>query len=126
LVGNYYAIEALTWNLGLDYNNIHACAKGCVLFQGGYKDVIHCPKCVGPRFKDEVNMVLPMKVFQHFPIIPKLQRMFKTLVMTELMLWHLQIYSLNGLVKHHCDSKAWKHFHVICFLLLHQIQEMCT
>ncbi len=29
--------------------------------------------------------------------------------MLYLMLWHAQNNSLNGLVKHPCDSKAWKH-----------------
>jgi hypothetical protein len=29
--------------------------------------------------------------------------------MFELMLWHSQNSSSNGLMKHQCDSKAWKH-----------------
>jgi hypothetical protein len=29
--------------------------------------------------------------------------------MFELMLWHSQNSSLDGLVKHRCNSKAWKH-----------------
>jgi hypothetical protein len=31
--------------------------------------------------------------------------------MSELMLWHSQNSSSNGLVKHPCDSKAWKNVH---------------
>jgi hypothetical protein len=32
LVANYYAARALTHKLGLDYENIRACPKGCILF----------------------------------------------------------------------------------------------
>jgi hypothetical protein len=35
--------------------------------------------------------------------------MFKTLAMLSLMLWHTQNNSPNGLIRHPCDSKAWKH-----------------
>ncbi len=35
--------------------------------------------------------------------------MFWTLAISSLMLWHAQNNSPNGLVKHPCDSKAWKH-----------------
>lgn len=44
LVGNYYVVRTLIRNLGLNYKNIHACVKGCVLFLGDHKDAIHCPK----------------------------------------------------------------------------------
>jgi hypothetical protein len=109
LVGNYYVVRTLIRNLGLTYKNIHACVKGCVLFQRDHKDAVHCPKHGGFCYKDEVNMVLPLKMLQHFPIIPRLQRMFRTHVVFELMLWHSQNSSPNGLVKHPCDFKGWKH-----------------
>jgi len=72
LLANYYAARTLIHKFGLDYKIIHACPKGCVLFQGEHKDVESCPKCGGHRYKDGVNKVLPMKVFHHFPIIPRL------------------------------------------------------
>jgi hypothetical protein len=52
-----------------------------------------------------------MKVLYHFPIILKFQRLFKTPIMSELMLWHSQNSSLDSLMRHPCDSKAWKHIH---------------
>jgi hypothetical protein len=76
---NYYATKILTRQLGLDYKNIHACGKRCVLFRGEYKDVISCPKCGAPQYKDEGNKLYPVKVLKHFPIIPRLQRMFRAL-----------------------------------------------
>jgi hypothetical protein len=97
--------------LWLDYKNIHACNKGYVLFSGPYKVAIRCPKCGAPCYKDEGNKIFPMKVLWHFPIVLRLQIMFRTPTLSKLMLWHSQNNSLDGLVKHPCDSKAWKHVH---------------
>jgi ribosomal protein S27AE len=52
LVANYYAPKALTQKLGLNYENIHACVKGCILFQGDHKDDVNCPKCGSVQYKD--------------------------------------------------------------------------
>jgi hypothetical protein len=52
---------------------------------------------------------------RHFPIIPQLQRMFHSPTISSLMRWHEDNRSDreggDGLVRHPCDSKAWKHFH---------------
>jgi hypothetical protein len=50
---NYYAVRSLAGKLGLSYNSIHACDKGCVLFRGEHAEATRCPKCGGPRFQDE-------------------------------------------------------------------------
>ncbi len=44
--------------------------------------------------------------------------------MLELMLWHLENTSQDSLVKHSCDSKAWKHIMRSIPLLQHD-QRMC-
>jgi hypothetical protein len=84
---NYYATKALTQKLGLDYENIHACPKGCVLFQGEHRNDVTCPKCGCACYKDVINKVSLVKVLQHFTIILRLQRLFRTPTMFELMLW---------------------------------------
>jgi hypothetical protein len=55
-------LQRLTQKLGLNYDNIHAFPKGCILFQGDHRNDVSCPKCGFPRYKDVVNKVLPMKV----------------------------------------------------------------
>ncbi len=90
LMGSYYATKTLTQKLGLNYKVIHTCAKGCILFRGEHSDDIRCPKCDGPHYKDESNKSLQVKVLRHFPIIRRLQRMYKTLALFELMEWHSQ------------------------------------
>ena len=106
---NYHAAKALIRKLGLNYNTIHACESGCVLFRGPYEDATSCPKCNKPRYKDERKKQRPWKVLRHFPLIPRLKRMFRTTAISELMLWHSKNKSTDGLVRHPCDSKAWRH-----------------
>jgi hypothetical protein len=49
---NHYAAKALTWELGLAYNIIHACESGYVLFRREYENLTEYPVCQKPRFKD--------------------------------------------------------------------------
>jgi hypothetical protein len=106
LATNYYVARVLTQTLGLDYENIHACVKRCILFQGDHKDDVNFPNCGSVQYKDIVNKVLLVKVLCHFPIIPRLQHLFRTPTMSKLMLGHSQNNILNGLMRHPCDSKA--------------------
>ena len=112
---NHHAARSLTQKLGLSYNNIHACNNGCVLFIGEYMDLLRCPKCNGPRYRDEERSRFPLKVMRHFPIIPRLRRMFRSPSISRLMTWHSENRSDqdggDALVRHPCDSKAWRHFH---------------
>ena len=105
---NYHAAKSLIRKLGLNYNTIHACEGGCVLFIGPY---VHCPKCNKPRYKDSEKKKRPCKVLRHFPLIPRLKRMFRSPVISELMVWHSKNKSTDGMVRHPCDSKAWQHIH---------------
>jgi hypothetical protein len=110
LPGNHYAAKSLTSKLGLTYTSIHACGKGCILFRGEYADAERCPKCNGPRFSDGDRKKYPIKILRHFPIIPRLQRMFRSPSILALMKWHAENQSDreggDGLVRHPCNSKA--------------------
>jgi hypothetical protein len=112
---NHYATKTLTRKLGLAYNTIHAWQSGCVLFRGELVNETNCPKCDKPRYKDQVRKKFPVKVLRHFPIIPRMQRMFRSPAISELLLWHTENKSDreggDNLVRHSCDSKAWRHFH---------------
>jgi hypothetical protein len=56
---NYHAAKSLTRKLGLSYNSIHACAKGCVLFRGEHAEEISCPKCGESMYKDPARKIVP-------------------------------------------------------------------
>ena len=108
---NYHAAKSMIRKLGLNYNTIHACIGGCVLFRGPYENAIRCSKCNKARYKDEARKKRPGKVLRHFPLIPRLKRMFRTPAISELMVWHSKNRSTDGMVRHPCDSKAWNHVH---------------
>jgi hypothetical protein len=115
LTKNHHVAQLLISKLGLLYNNIHAYGKWCVLFMGEYFNAKSCSKCDGPKFSDKDCKKFLVKVLRQFPIIPKLQRMFYSLTIPSLMKWHKENQSdtegRDGLIRHLCDSKAWKHFH---------------
>jgi hypothetical protein len=114
---NYYAAKTMTKKLGLGYNTIHACESGCVLFRGEHANETKCPKCEKPRHKDQDRKKFRVKVLSHFPIIPRLQRMFRSPAISQLLLWHSENMSDgeggDNMVRHPCDSKASRHFHDI-------------
>jgi hypothetical protein len=68
----YYGSRSSTMKLGLAYNVIHACAKGCVLFRGDHAGIVRCSKCNHPWYKDKARKNFMVKVLRHFPIIPRL------------------------------------------------------
>jgi hypothetical protein len=87
---NHYVAKSLTSKLGLTYTSIHACGKGCVLFRGKYADAERCPKYDGPRFSDGDRKKYLVKILRYFPIIPRLQRMFRSPSISALMKWHAE------------------------------------
>jgi hypothetical protein len=58
--------------------------------------------------------MFPLKVLRHFPVMPRLQRMFFSTCLFKLLLWHSENKSdregQDNLAYHPYDSKAWKHF----------------
>lgn len=74
----YYATAKTIRKLGMNYNNIHACPDGCVLYEGDHAELNACPKCSKSRWMEGTNSV-PSKVIRHFPLIPRLKRMWRSL-----------------------------------------------
>ncbi len=64
--------------LGLAYDVIHACPKGHMLYCGQYENEQNYQKCGAARFKVVGKLVVPQKVLRHFPLIPRLRRMYNT------------------------------------------------
>ncbi len=52
---------------------------------------------------------VPMKVVCHFPIIPRLKRMYRSTTMLELLQWYATNKSSDGFVWHVADGKTWAH-----------------
>ncbi|GJZ58038.1 hypothetical protein Tco_0613532 [Tanacetum coccineum] len=78
---SYYAIKKTFKTIRLGYESIHACVNDYFLFWGdANKDVHLCPVCNTSRWKDSntSGKKVPKKVLRYFPIIPKLQRLYKS------------------------------------------------
>jgi len=63
--------------LGLGYNSIHVCPNNCVLFWKNLEKNDVCPVCGASRWKDnDGRKKIPEKVLRHFPLIPRLKRIW--------------------------------------------------
>ncbi|GJZ96847.1 hypothetical protein Tco_0669181 [Tanacetum coccineum] len=91
----------------------HACINDCFLFQGkDHKDKRFCPVCNMSRWKDSntPGKKVPKKVLHYFPIIPRLQRLYKSSHAAK-MTWHVTGKCTEpGKMQHPVDSRAWKNF----------------
>ncbi|GKA40223.1 reverse transcriptase domain-containing protein [Tanacetum coccineum] len=91
LLPSYYAIKKTFKTIGLGYESIHACVNDCFLFRGdANKDVHFCLVCNTSRWKDSntPGKKVPKKVLRYFPIIPRLQCLYKSSHTAKEMTWH--------------------------------------
>ncbi|GJU92193.1 zinc finger, PHD-type containing protein [Tanacetum coccineum] len=111
---SYYAIKKTFKTIGLGYESIHACVNDCFLFRGdNNKDVHFCPVCKTSRWKDSntPGKKVPKKVLRYFPIIPRLQRLYKSSHTAKEMTWHATGKCTEpGKMQHPVDGRAWKNF----------------
>jgi hypothetical protein len=98
--------------LGLGYDSIHVCPNNCVLFRKELAKIDKCPVCGASRWKDEdTRKQIPNKVLRHFPVVPRLQRMFASKKLSEQAQWHkLKRKPVDNELSHPADGEAWKDF----------------
>lgn len=113
--------KAMIKDLGLDYKKIHACPNDCMLYWREHKNDDSCRFCKVSRWKEfpKVNCEfeqpknvhkVPAKILRHFPLIPRLQRLFMCSKTAESMRWHEEERSKDGKLRHPADGQAWKDF----------------
>ena len=105
---SHYAAAKTIRKLGLEYNNIHACPDGCVLYEGEHEETQTCPKCSKSRWLEGTNSI-PAKVIRHFPLIPRLRRMWRSPEIAAMLTGHTKHVSDDGVMRSVVDSPAWKH-----------------
>nr|GEX56361.1 hypothetical protein [Tanacetum cinerariifolium] len=77
------------------------------------KDVHFCSVCNTSRWKDSntPGKKVPKKVLRYFPIIPRLQRLYKSSHNAKEMTWHAIVKCTEpGKMQHLVDGRAWKDF----------------
>ncbi|GKA99248.1 hypothetical protein Tco_0827185 [Tanacetum coccineum] len=78
-----------------------------------HKDKQFCPVCNTSRWKDSntPGKKVPKKVLRYFPIIPRLQRLYKSSHTAKEMTWHATGKCTEpGKMQHPVDGRAWKNF----------------
>lgn len=102
--------RAVVTSLGMDYVRIHACVNDCVLFRNEHAYLDACPECKEARYKEGMQSnTVPRKVLRHFPLIPRIQHMFRSKGTSDLLTWHAKNRSSDGIMRVPSDSPAWKH-----------------
>ena len=107
----YYDAKKMLRELGLGYNSIYACKYDCALFWKENETLDKCPVCDEPRYKlcHGKGKKVPHKVLRHFPLKPRLQRLFMSRLTSIDMRWHKEKrINEDGVLRHPADSEACK------------------
>lgn len=112
LITSMYTINKFLKRFNLNYKYIHACVNDCCLFTKENADAQVCPTCQSSRWKQNQHTKdllkgQPAKLLRYFPIILRLQRMFRTKETIENVKWHSTNKSMDGKMRHPVDSEAW-------------------
>ena len=102
----FHQMKKIIDDLGLGYNKIHACPNDCLLFWKEYGNDSTCKKCGASRYKEE-NRKIPAKVLRHFPLIPRLKRLYMSSKTAVSMRWHDEGRKKDGVLRYPADSMAW-------------------
>nr|XP_051219843.1 uncharacterized protein LOC127337018 [Lolium perenne] len=105
-VKSFYRISNAAFNAILHILNL------CVLFRKDYAKLDNCPKCNASRWIDaDGKKRIPAKVLRHFPLIPRLKRMFISEKGSEEVQWHkIKRQPVDNELSHPADGDAWKDF----------------
>ena len=105
---NSYEMKTMILRLGLEHERIDSCPNGHVLYEGDTNgNLQECPRCQHPRYVPGSQKV-PFAVTRYFPIIPKMERLYKCPQVAEL-LDHFGDDEPAGNVMHSvADSFQWR------------------
>ena len=86
----FYEAKKVLCDLGLGYTKIDACQNDCILYWNDYSNAQSCPKCGKSRWKSQEHKgkKVSHKVLRHFPIKPRLQRLYMAKNTSNKMRWH--------------------------------------
>ncbi|KAL3846276.1 hypothetical protein ACJIZ3_003679 [Penstemon smallii] len=128
---SYYDTKKFIKEMGFSYEKYDACKNDCMLYWGTNKDKEQCDICKEPRWITPVTKIshelgnsrnnnahenskkehkVAAKVLWHFPLKPRLQRLFISSNIATFMKWHAESRIDDGKMRHPADSPAWKTF----------------
>lgn len=104
---NTYEMKKMIMKMGLEHEAIHCCSNGHILYDGSdHEHLSECPNCGDSRYVRGSDTI-PKKVLRYFPIIPRLQRLFRCPEVAALMKWHATNKSDDGYMRSAVDSPQW-------------------
>ena len=110
---SHYESRKMLRDLELGYESIDVCKYDCALFWKEYEHVLKCLVCEELRFQHDdgrKNKILH-KVLRHFPLIPRLKRLFMSRHTSVDIRWHKEKrINEEGVLRHPADAQAWKDF----------------
>ncbi len=116
---SYHAAKKFLDEIGTGFNEIDVCKNDCALFYKEYEKSENCPICGESRweFVDGKGNKIPHKTLRHFPLKPRLQRLFMSTEIAFDLRWHdvkrgdkLARVEEKGVMRHPADTPAWKWF----------------
>ncbi|XP_035541671.1 uncharacterized protein LOC118344673 [Juglans regia] len=110
---SYEESRSLERGLGFKYNKIHACPNDCILYWKENAALNECPVCKASRWipNTDGSRAVPQKVLRHFPLKPRLQRLFMSAKIAGDMRWHKEQQTKEDTcMRHPADSECWKKF----------------
>ena len=118
LPNSYYACKRFLDDIGTRFNEIDVCKNDCALFYKENAELEKCPVCGESRweFDGGKGNRTPHKILRHFPLKPRLERMFMSSEIAYDMRWHdpkrgdSSRVDEEGVMRHPADTPAWKHF----------------
>nr|MCH9869342.1 hypothetical protein [Serratia marcescens] len=100
-------------SLGLGYEKIDVCPKGCMLYYGPDELADTCKFCNETRYKTvdstkRSSKPRPKKTMRYFPLTGRLQRLYMSTATAKHMTWHRDVPRSDGVLSHPADGEAWK------------------
>ncbi|XP_077237162.1 uncharacterized protein LOC143878814 [Tasmannia lanceolata] len=118
---SFYETKKIIKDLGLDYNKIDVCPNDCMLYWKEAANEFKCRTCGASRWRTDAvhpddepsetstkGKKIPAKILRHFPLKPRLQRLYMSRKTASFMTWHDEGRTKDGILRHPADSTAWK------------------
>ena len=96
--------------VGMDYDSIYACSNDCILFHHEHAKKTSFLECGALCYRQDLQgETVPVKVLGHFPIVPRIQHMFRCKSIAVLMMWHAIHSPIDDTLRVPPNCVAWKH-----------------
>ena len=95
---------------------IDMCLNFCMLYYLENAELTECMTCGHSRYKPRTGRektLVAYKKLRYFPITLKLQRLFMSPRTAEHITWHQSHHTVDGVMVHPSNGKAWKHFNSV-------------